>query len=96
MGKVISAVCAVACTLSCSRSARRGEQIAAPINQARATQTLNAGQPVRVSAENTDAAEPTVAAGGDDTAYVAWGAHRAGGAADVWRTTHNQAAAPLA
>jgi hypothetical protein len=40
-------------------------------------------KPVRVSAENTDAAEPTLAASGDGTAYVAWVEHRENKEADV-------------
>jgi hypothetical protein len=41
-------------------------------------------QPVRVSLENTDAAEPAVAAAPDGTAYVAWVEHRAKKEADVF------------
>jgi hypothetical protein len=40
-------------------------------------------KPVRVSAENQDAAEPTLATGGDGTAYVAWVEHRQSKEADV-------------
>jgi hypothetical protein len=40
-------------------------------------------KPVRVSAENADAAEPTIATGGDGTAYVAWVEHRESKEADV-------------
>jgi hypothetical protein len=40
-------------------------------------------KPVRVSAENTDAAEPTLAAARDGTAYVAWVEHRENKDADV-------------
>ncbi|HEX8920565.1 MAG TPA: hypothetical protein VF766_03745, partial [Pyrinomonadaceae bacterium] len=42
-----------------------------------------APKPVRVSAENTDAAEPTVAPAPDGTAYVAWVEHRENKDADV-------------
>ncbi|HEX8098417.1 MAG TPA: hypothetical protein VF507_10285, partial [Pyrinomonadaceae bacterium] len=41
-------------------------------------------RPARLSAEGADAAEPSIAAGADGTAYVAWVEHREGGAADVW------------
>lgn len=41
-------------------------------------------QPVRVSLENGDAAEPTVAAGPNGTAYVAWVEHRAHKESDVF------------
>jgi hypothetical protein len=40
-------------------------------------------KPVRVSTENTDAAEPTLATAGDGTAYVAWVEHRENKEADV-------------
>jgi hypothetical protein len=40
-------------------------------------------KPVRVSAENTDAAEPTLATARDGTAYVAWVEHRENKEADV-------------
>jgi hypothetical protein len=43
----------------------------------------NTLKPVRVSAENTDAAEPTVAMAQDGTAYVAWVEHRENREADV-------------
>jgi hypothetical protein len=44
----------------------------------------DAGQPVRISAENVDAAEPSVAAGPDGAAYVVWIEHGANKAADVF------------
>jgi hypothetical protein len=40
-------------------------------------------QPVRISSEDTDAAEPAVAAAPDGSVYVAWVEHRPGGEADV-------------
>ena len=40
-------------------------------------------QPIRVSAENTDAAEPALATGPDGTVYVAWVEHRPNREADV-------------
>jgi hypothetical protein len=43
----------------------------------------NAAKPVRVSADNTDAAEPSVASGTDGTVYVAWVEHRENKDADV-------------
>lgn len=46
----------------------------------------NPQKPVRVSAENTDAAEPWVAAAPDGTAYVAWVEHRENKEADVMLT----------
>jgi hypothetical protein len=42
--------------------------------------------PVRVSAEGLNAAEPAVAAGRDGAVYVAWVGHGAGKEADVWLT----------
>jgi hypothetical protein len=44
----------------------------------------NVGQPVRVSPEDADAAEPAVAAGPDGTVYVAWVEHRENKHADAW------------
>lgn len=41
-------------------------------------------QPVRISAENVDAAEPSVAAGRDGAAYVVWVEHGANKQADIF------------
>lgn len=46
--------------------------------------TSGVGEPVRVSPEGADAAEPAVAAAPDGTAYVAWVEHRRKREADVW------------
>jgi hypothetical protein len=43
----------------------------------------NVPKPVRVSADNTDAAEPSIAPGADGTIYVAWVEHRENKEADV-------------
>ncbi len=43
----------------------------------------NVPKPVRVSADNTDAAEPSIAPGRDGTIYVAWVEHRENKEADV-------------
>jgi BNR repeat-like domain len=45
--------------------------------------TSNVPKPVRVSADNTDAAEPSVASAPDGTVYVAWVEHREKKEADV-------------
>jgi len=50
---------------------------------------INTSAPVRISAENRDAAEPAVAAGHDGTIYVAWVEHR-GKDADVLLARMNQ------
>ncbi|HEY0544701.1 MAG TPA: sialidase family protein [Pyrinomonadaceae bacterium] len=59
----------------------------------------SAPQPVRVSAENTDAAEPAVAMARDGSAFVVWVEHRAEGQADVLLKKINpdgtQAATPV-
>lgn len=47
------------------------------------TEAASAPQPVRVSTENTDAAEPAVALARDGSAFVVWVEHRAEGQADV-------------
>lgn len=52
----------------CAQQAKKTENIAA--------QTPDALKPVRVSAENVDAAEPAIATARDGTAYVAWVEHR--------------------
>lgn len=44
----------------------------------------DSAQPIRVSAENADAAEPAIAAGGDGATYVAWVEHGANKEADVF------------
>jgi hypothetical protein len=46
-------------------------------------QTSDAIKPVRVSAENADAAEPALATASDGTAYVAWVEHRENKESDV-------------
>jgi len=52
----------------CAQQAKKTENTTA--------QTPDALKPVRVSAENVDAAEPAVATARDGTAYVAWVEHR--------------------
>ncbi|MBV9959892.1 MAG: exo-alpha-sialidase [Acidobacteria bacterium] len=63
------------------------------------TSANSAPQPVRVSTENTDAAEPAVATSADGSTFVAWVEHRADGQADVFLTKYNasggQAFAPV-
>jgi hypothetical protein len=61
----------------CAREAKQQEVTASPQPAA------NSLKPVRVSAENTDAAEPMVAPAPDGTAYVAWVEHRENKEADV-------------
>jgi hypothetical protein len=64
---------------ACSRAAKQEEKR----SQAADPPALSSPKPVRVSAENTDAAEPAVAPAPDGTAFVAWVEHRAGKEADV-------------
>lgn len=82
----IAVACAApALTNVYSQSVTRTEQRGASAAQTVVgTQQTNAAAPVRVSAEGTEAAEPSVAAGRDGTVYVVWVEHRAGKAADVW------------
>lgn len=82
-------------TAACAGTARRGERPAAADLPARAAQTLNAAQSVRISADGADAAEPAVAAGRDGTAYVAWVEHGRAGEADVWLARFDGAGQPL-
>lgn len=51
---------------------------------AQATHAHPIPSPTRVSAAETDAAEPTIAVAKDGSIFVAWVEHRAQGAADVW------------
>lgn len=62
----------------CAERPRQGSEAVAPDAAAQGSAKL-----VRVSAENTDSAEPALAAAADGTAYVAWVEHR-GKEADVW------------
>lgn len=75
------------CARSVDTEANKKPAVATAANIAEAdmpaASSINFGQPIRVSAENTDAAEPVVAAGRDGAAYVAWVEHRAGKEADV-------------
>jgi hypothetical protein len=73
---LIACVVLLLLTASCTRRANQESQTKqSPAN------TL---QPVRVSAENVDAAEPAMAAGLDGSVYVAWIEHRAKREADVF------------
>ncbi|MDX6696110.1 MAG: hypothetical protein QOF02_3713 [Blastocatellia bacterium] len=60
----------------CARRATQGTEDAGALS--------NTMQPVRVSAENVDAAEPAIAALRDGSAYVAWIEHGANKEADVF------------
>ena len=55
-----------------------------PQAEANSTLTTSDLKPVRISAENTDAAEPAVATARDGTVYVAWVEHHESKEADVW------------
>lgn len=68
-------ICAMALlfTVNCTRSRTATKE---PLS--------NMTQPARVSAENTDAAEPSLAAGSDGAAYIAWIEHGEKKLADVF------------
>lgn len=51
--------------------------------------------PVRVTAEQTEAAEPAIAVGPDGTAFVAWVEHRPGKEANVWLSHFDVEGKPL-
>lgn len=69
---IIACVLFLLLTTSCTRRSNQTTPLA------------NVMPPVRVSAENVDAAEPSLAAARDGTAYVAWIEHRANKEADVF------------
>jgi hypothetical protein len=52
-------------------------------------------EPILISKQDTDSAEPAVAASGDGTVFVAWVEHRAGREADVWLAHLDAEAKPL-
>lgn len=57
---------------------------APPVKNEEATAFAPVGQPVRISPENAESAEPAVAIARDGTAYVAWVEHRAKSEADLF------------
>jgi hypothetical protein len=69
--------CALALLLSIAGCARRASR-----ETTTGANLANVSQPVRVPAEDGDAAEPAIAAGRDGTVYIAWVEHR-GKEADV-------------
>jgi hypothetical protein len=78
---IIACVASLALFAGCAREAK---QETGTSNAAAVTPTTNTPpKPVRVSSENTDAAEPTVAPAPDGTAYIAWVEHRQNKESDV-------------
>jgi hypothetical protein len=75
--------CALLLMLFAAACARVAQQEMKQATTANDASTMNTAKPVRVSAENTDAAEPSVASGTDGTVYVAWVEHRENKDADV-------------
>ena len=98
--KMIVAACALLLTfvVSCTRQAGNAsnKSPASSADSAGDAQKVSstATEPLRVSAEGTDAAEPAVVAGRDGTAYVAWVEHR-GKEADVWLSHLDAEGKPL-
>lgn len=81
---------------SCARTASRKSEVTTPAtNAASNTQAVKVSQPVRLSAEEMDAAEPAVVAASDGSVYVAWVEHRTGRQADVWLAHLDGEAKPL-
>lgn len=78
----ITAAC-VALILFLSACAQQAKQGKTKDEQTASGTTADASKPVRISAENTDAAEPSVAVARDGTAYVVWVEHRDKKEADV-------------
>ncbi|MGB7923871.1 MAG: sialidase family protein [Pyrinomonadaceae bacterium] len=60
--------------------ARQPNQETSKDTAAAAKPSASMGQPVRISAEDRDAAEPAMATGQDGSVYLAWVEHRDGGA----------------
>jgi hypothetical protein len=85
MKKTLIIACAVLLLFTaCAREAK--QETGASNAETPTTNTPPAAttpKPIRVSAENTDAAEPTVAPAPDGSAYVAWVEHRENKDADV-------------
>jgi BNR repeat-like domain len=97
--KMLTAACAsLLLTLplvSCSKPGERGERANAPTaNSASDVQRTAATEPVRVSVNDADAAEPGVGAASDGSVFVAWVEHGKGGAADVWLSHFDAQAKP--
>ncbi|MGB8508161.1 MAG: sialidase family protein, partial [Pyrinomonadaceae bacterium] len=74
----------------CSRTVMRTEKAEtraadAPVE----THKTSTASPVRVSAEGTEAAEPTITTGADGAIYVAWVEHGTDGKADVWLSRYD-------
>ena len=74
---MLLALLAASCAREAKQETKQGETPASN------TSATNAPKPVRVSADNTDAAEPSVAPAPDGTAYIAWVEHRENKDADV-------------
>jgi hypothetical protein len=83
--KTAIAACVALLTIinGCTQQAKQETPIGNAPTTTTTTTTSNVPKPVRISADNTDAAEPTVASGTDGTIYVAWVEHRANKEADV-------------
>jgi hypothetical protein len=97
--KLLTAACASLLLLlhaGCSKPTGRVERApASTANSASDVQRTVAAEPVRVSVNDTDAAEPAVAAADDGSVFVAWVEHGKGGAADVWLSHFDAEAKPL-
>jgi hypothetical protein len=85
--KLLTAACVSLLLLhaGCSKpDGRGGVAPASTANSAGDVQRTAATEPVRVSLNDADAAEPGVAAASDGSVFVAWVEHGKEGAADVW------------
>lgn len=76
---IIACVLSLAFIVGCTQ--QQSKEVSPNVNTP--TTVSNVPKPVRVSADNTDAAEPSVAPAPDGTAYVAWVEHREKKEADV-------------
>ena len=74
-------LCCIACVVTFVSCVQQSKQVASETGTNGAT--AQAGQAVRVSAEDADAAEPATAVGRDGSVYVVWVEHHADKSGDV-------------
>lgn len=79
MKKCVIAACVALLALFFAGCAQKTKEVTEAVSQPPA----NSVKPVRVSTENTDAAEPAMASGKDGAVFVAWVEHRQNKEADV-------------
>jgi hypothetical protein len=76
----------LACVSGCARQANQETSK----NSTAGKPSASVGQPVRISAEDRDAAEPAMATGSDGSVYLAWVEHGEGGADVLFTKLNNE------